>query len=183
MEKMNTYMINKIFTVPYIDKMIDENSVPDSFFKCMQRYVNNDNVTYGRAISEIYHYMDCQYRNEYYFKFVAIYPQKVAGISIYINTVMVYFIRRYKFDVDILKEDTRLSIEYNNSKKAITVRMAGREDLNMEFCTAHKSKGLQADYVFIINNKDTGMEFPSKIKNPPLSLFTFWKEDIDFFIK
>jgi len=35
MEKLNTYMINKVFTVPYIDKMVDENSVPDSFLKCI----------------------------------------------------------------------------------------------------------------------------------------------------
>lgn len=68
MEKINTYMINKIFTVPYIDKLVDENSVPDSFVKCIQRYVENDNVTYGKAISEIYHYMDSEYRNEYFFK-------------------------------------------------------------------------------------------------------------------
>lgn len=68
MEKINTYMINKIFTVPYIDKLVDENSVPDSFVKYIQRYVKNDNVTYGKAISEIYHYMDSEYRNEYFFK-------------------------------------------------------------------------------------------------------------------
>ena len=68
MEKINTYMINKIFTVPYIDKLVDENSVPDSLLKCIQRYVKNDCVTYGKAISEIYHYMDSEYRNEYFFK-------------------------------------------------------------------------------------------------------------------
>lgn len=68
MEKINTYMINKIFTVPYIDKMVDENSVPDSFLKCIKRYVKSNDVTYGKAISEMYHYMDSEYRNEYFFK-------------------------------------------------------------------------------------------------------------------
>lgn len=68
MEKPNTYMINKIFTVPYIDKMVNESSVPESFLKCIHRYIKSDNVTYGKAISEIYHYMDCEYRNEYFFK-------------------------------------------------------------------------------------------------------------------
>jgi hypothetical protein len=68
MEKIDTYMINKIFTVPYIDKLVDNHSVPDSFIKCIQRYVKSDNVTYGKAISEIYHYMDSEYRNEYFFK-------------------------------------------------------------------------------------------------------------------
>ncbi len=38
----------------------------------------------------------------------------------------------------------------------------------MSFLTAHKSKGLQADYVFIINNKDSRMGFPSKIQDAPI---------------
>ena len=68
MEKIDTYMINKIFTIPYIDRMIDENDVPDSFLSCVHRYGECDNVTFGKAISEIYHYMNCEYRNEYYYK-------------------------------------------------------------------------------------------------------------------
>ncbi|MBQ8175681.1 MAG: hypothetical protein IJ035_01420 [Oscillospiraceae bacterium] len=43
-----------------------------------------------------------------------------------------------------------------------------RLDLKMEFLTAHKSKGLQADYVFIINNKKKGLGFPSRIQDDPL---------------
>ena len=38
----------------------------------------------------------------------------------------------------------------------------------MVFLTAHKSKGLQADYVFIINNKKSRMGFPSKIQDAPI---------------
>ena len=68
MEKIDTYMINKIFTVPYIDKMISDNSVSKSFSKCVKRYVKAENATIGEAISAIYHFMDCEYRNEYYYK-------------------------------------------------------------------------------------------------------------------
>lgn len=64
----DTYMINKIFTVPYFDRMISENSVPESFSKCVKRYIKTENATIGEAISEIYHFMDCEYRNEYYYK-------------------------------------------------------------------------------------------------------------------
>jgi len=32
MKKFDTYMVNKIFTVPYLDRMISEDSIPDSFF-------------------------------------------------------------------------------------------------------------------------------------------------------
>lgn len=68
MEKIDTYMINKIFTVPYFDRMISENSVPESFSKCVKRYIKTEEATIGEAISEIYHFMDCEYRNEYYYK-------------------------------------------------------------------------------------------------------------------
>ena len=68
MEKIDTYMINKIFTVPYLDRMISENSVPESFSKCVKRYIKTENATIGEAISEIYQFMDRGYRNEYYYK-------------------------------------------------------------------------------------------------------------------
>ena len=61
-------MINKIFTVPYFDRMISENSVPESFSKCVKRYIKTEEATIGEAISEIYHFMDCEYRNEYFYK-------------------------------------------------------------------------------------------------------------------
>ena len=36
------------------------------------------------------------------------------------------------------------------------------------FLTAHRSKGLQADYVFILNNKKSRMGFPSKMQDAPI---------------
>lgn len=68
MQKFDTYMINKIFTVPYFDRMISENSVPETFSKCVKRYIKTEEATIGEAISEIYHFMDCEYRNEYFYK-------------------------------------------------------------------------------------------------------------------
>lgn len=66
--KFDTYMINKIFTVPYLDKMITENSAPDAFCNCVKRYMKSSDSTIGEGISKIYHFMDCEYRNEYYYK-------------------------------------------------------------------------------------------------------------------
>lgn len=43
-----------------------------------------------------------------------------------------------------------------------------RKDLKIRFLTIHKSKCLQADYVVIINNKNYGMDFPSKINDLPI---------------
>ncbi len=68
MEK-NKFLITKVFTVPYFDNLADKQYVPDSFVKCISRYMKEDNeLTYGNAISRIYEYMGNEYRNEYYYK-------------------------------------------------------------------------------------------------------------------
>ena len=80
----------------------------------------------------------------------------------------VFFIGRYNFDGNLLSDCKELECRYDNETKKATVVYPNRRDLKMEFITAHKSKGLQADYVFVINNKDRGMGFPSKIQDDPL---------------
>ena len=80
----------------------------------------------------------------------------------------VFFIGRYQFDVDLLRNSDLLTLKYDNEKQIIRVYLKGRNDLKMAYYTAHRSKGLQADYVFIINNRATHMGFPSKVQNPPL---------------
>ncbi len=81
------------------------------------------------------------------------------------NGSSVFFVGRYSFDVNLLKENTSFICQYNNVSGLVNIKLVGRDDLNMQFITAHKSKGLQADYVFIINNKKSRMGFPSKIQN------------------
>lgn len=68
MEKLDVCMVKKIFTIPYLDKMLGKHSVPETFLTCVKRYVRNENATVGEAISEIYHRMDREYRNEYFYK-------------------------------------------------------------------------------------------------------------------
>lgn len=80
----------------------------------------------------------------------------------------VYFIGRYSFDVNLLKESGMFECQYNNVSGFIDVKYSKRKDLKMCFITAHKSKGLQADYVFIINNNSSRMGFPSKVQDDPI---------------
>lgn len=80
----------------------------------------------------------------------------------------VFFIGRYTFDSNLLNECDTLSCQYNNESGHIDVKSQSRPDLKMMFLTAHKSKGLQADYVFIINNKRARMGFPSKVQDAPI---------------
>ncbi|MBR6617567.1 MAG: UvrD-helicase domain-containing protein [Oscillospiraceae bacterium] len=80
----------------------------------------------------------------------------------------VFFIGRYAFDAKLLSESDMLSCRYNNTNGIVEVTYRNRLDLKMSFITAHKSKGLQADYIFIINNKRSRMGFPSKIQDAPI---------------
>lgn len=43
-----------------------------------------------------------------------------------------------------------------------------RPDLKVRFLTVHQSKGLEADYVIILNNRDAKLGFPAHVKDPPL---------------
>lgn len=77
----------------------------------------------------------------------------------------VFFIGRYSFDSKLLDECEMFHCYFDNISGFIAVRYKNRPDLKMSFITAHKSKGLQADYVFIINNKKSRMGFPSQIQD------------------
>lgn len=77
----------------------------------------------------------------------------------------VFFIGRYSFDVKLLSDCGIFTCQYNNVSGFVNVTYRNRPDLKMTFITAHKSKGLQADYIFIINNKKSRMGFPSKIQD------------------
>ena len=68
MEK-NKFLITKVFTVPQFDSLVEKRNVPDSFLKCISRYVKEDDeLKFGKAISQIYQYMNSEYGNEYYYK-------------------------------------------------------------------------------------------------------------------
>lgn len=76
------------------------------------------------------------------------------------NYSSVFLLGRYNSDKDILKSSENFSYNYGEILEVIYFK---RIDLEIKYLTIHKSKGLQADYVFIINNKDKGFGFPSKI--------------------
>ena len=80
----------------------------------------------------------------------------------------VFLIGRYSFDNKMLEDNPELSYKYDNRNSLQKVIYSRRVDLDISYITAHKSKGLQADYVFILNNKNGRMGFPSKIQNSPV---------------
>ena len=101
------------------------------------------------------------YNDEYLIKFM---EERIYTLE---PNSSVFFIGRYTFDKDMFR-NSNFKVEYINSTGSYSVSLKQRPDLKMEFLTAHKSKGLQAEYVFILNNKKSGLGFPSRIQDDPL---------------
>lgn len=80
----------------------------------------------------------------------------------------VLFLGRYRFDIKILDGQRQFSYRYSNALGRTEVSFARRTDLQISFMTVHGSKGLQADYVFLLNTKAYGMGFPSQIADTPI---------------
>lgn len=69
---------------------------------------------------------------------------------------------RTNFDKDILDKSKLFK---NKKDKLVYVK---NENLNIEFLTAHKSKGLEADNVIILNFNNENLGFPNQIVDDPL---------------
>ena len=80
----------------------------------------------------------------------------------------VFFIGRYNYDIKCINDDDRFNCAYNIASGNVDVVCRRCPSIKITYLTAHRSKGLQADYVFIINNRRDRMGFPSKMINAPL---------------
>jgi hypothetical protein len=77
----------------------------------------------------------------------------------------VFLIGRYSRDVYILNSSEDVKCTPREGSETVDIAIVDRPDLKVQFHTVHGVKGLQADYVFVLNNKSTKMGFPSKIQD------------------
>ena len=56
--------------------------------------------------------------------------------------------------------------QFNLSSNGVVFRP--RPDLKIRFLTVHQSKGLEADYVILLNNREAKLGFPAHVKDLPL---------------
>lgn len=120
----------------------------------IKKSIKGNTDTVGFALGEISGYTD-----KFSIEFMA---KKFEDLP---RDSSVFFIGRYSFDAKLLSDSGLFECQYNNISGFVEVKYRKRTDLKMSFITAHKSKGLQADYIFIINNKKSRMGFPSKIQD------------------
>ena len=80
----------------------------------------------------------------------------------------IFFLGRYNYDIEILKNLENFQVTYNKERETYVIIYNKRKDLRIEFLTVHRSKGLEADYVIILNNRGKGNGFPNKIMDMPI---------------
>lgn len=79
----------------------------------------------------------------------------------------VLLLGRYSFDIDFF-------LDGNLFRKGERIILKNRNDLLIKFLTVHGSKGLEADYVIVLNNNQGVVGFPSNISDDPI--FNILKE-------
>ena len=79
----------------------------------------------------------------------------------------VLLLGRYKFDLDEVRANPQCAVEFDRRREVQRVRLARRGDLDVVFRTVHGSKGLEADYVFVLNNRAGRTGFPSRVSDDP----------------
>lgn len=84
------------------------------------------------------------------------------------DNASVLLLGRYNNDIELLKNHDNFELYFNKEEQIYQVIYKNRKDLKLMFMTIHKSKGLETDYVVVLNTKDIGMGFPSRMLQLPI---------------
>lgn len=83
----------------------------------------------------------------------------------------IYILGRYTFDKDRIKNEERI-FQINKISETISYKVMSEEgeikQINAQFMTIHKAKGLEADIVIILNCNSGRYGFPSEISDDPV---------------
>ena len=83
---------------------------------------------------------------------------------------------RHSFDInELIKLTTNNRIKYIERSDKLEIQ--GFEDVEIKYITVHKSKGLEADNVIILNLKNHLLGFPNKISDDPILSLLLSDED------
>ncbi len=121
-------------------------------------------------------------------------PKQLANrLNFISNSASVFIIGRTRFDVNALKYDGHFDIPpLERDNMSGTMNIIFKRDITddegnileikeqkITYLTAHSSKGLEADYVFLLADKDKKL-FPLTVNEDISSLFPILKEGIEY---
>lgn len=93
------------------------------------------------------------------------------------NTVTVKLLGRYSHEINEIKEKSILRFKFDPNKNETTITHPQYQNLIIEFFTVHSAKGLEADYIIILNGNAGKYGFPTEISDDPLLNFLLSKSD------
>lgn len=82
----------------------------------------------------------------------------------------ILFLGRYNHDLDKLRNTFNFTISYDKNEGDYTLKNRKFPELSIKYMTVHGSKGLEADYVFLINADAGKYGFPSQVADDPVLL-------------
>jgi DNA helicase-4 len=91
--------------------------------------------------------------------------------------VSILILGRYDFERRVLDNSSSFRKKYNNELNIYDYIYKDNENFKINFLTVHSAKGLQADYVVILNGNSGTYGFPSEISDDPLLSFLLSKAD------
>ena len=105
------------------------------------------------------------YTEKKYFAFLDV----LREISKKDKAAKVLVLGRNNRDFDDIKLDNRIYIEHRPSDEGITkIKCTAFPDMKLTYSTVHGSKGLEEDYVILINADDNRIGFPNKMEDDEL---------------
>ncbi|EAR02013.1 UvrD-helicase domain-containing protein [Maribacter sp. HTCC2170] len=93
------------------------------------------------------------------------------------NNISVLLLGRYDFERRIVEDSQNIAKKYNEQLNRYDYVFKGNQNHTINFLTIHASKGLEADYVVILNGNSGTYGFPSEISDDPLLNFLLSKAD------
>ena len=91
---------------------------------------------------------------------------------------LLIYLSKKKREILILGRNNKDIDKYISLDKLEEIKT--RFNSNIEYKTVHSAKGLEADYVIVINLEDSKVGFPNKINNPELINYVFPKEKYEY---
>lgn len=113
----------------------------------------------------------------------------IAAIRSAINDIVskfgeestVIILGRNNFDIDFIEASSNFEFKLFKSRDQVKVKYVKYPKLQINYLTAHRSKGLEADNVIIINLENKQLGFPNKISDDPvLSLVLTDKDEYNY---
>ena len=106
------------------------------------------------------------YNDEKYYAFLDV-LKEISNLDTKANVLL---LGRNNKDIESVLLDNRIYIDFNASKKEtkIIIKVKDFPSMNISYSTVHGSKGLEEDYVIILNADDSRLGFPNKMEDDEL---------------